>query len=167
MAEPYFNYNDGYDSSLIRASIRDAADASDYARVAEDAERDCINWYAERVASHQYLNVEATLLNGESLTDVDQAIYVFLDGFAKDAAEAEGYHADRSKWTGFARDFRRAIARVVEHRLRFIDDDPTLTSQTRGPRSKTRQAGALDPMWPEHWNRGLERYDLRTGAYHI
>jgi len=54
---------------------------------------------------------------------------------------------------------RRTVADVTAHRLRYYEDDDTLTSQSHGGRSEKRPEGALDKRWPADWRWRLDRFD--------
>ena len=156
MAEPYFDPSSTEDVSLLRDSVQKHAELS---RVAKRAERDCIDWYKQ--------DSDRSIPNGATrVATLDtRTVFVALDGYAEDAADADGYDTDRAQWTGFADDFRRAIANVLEHRLRYFERKPDVTSETRGDRSEKRKAHGIDPLWPAHWNRNLDIYDLREPLY--
>lgn len=173
----YFDSDETADLALLRSDVQDHADLE---RIASEAEADCIEQYTERYDDRSNLGVSShrsrrnyrfgdfrqpSYLATE--IDSDKQIYVLLDGYAEDAADADGYDADRSAWTGFAKAMRRAIAHVVNHRLLYYDDDPTVTSERRGRREVQREANALDTNWPDGWDKPLNRYDLREGLYHI
>jgi hypothetical protein len=158
----YFDASDSHDVALLRADVQTHAELD---RVATAAERDVIDVYRERyielVSGDQYF-IDAN----PYVEDADKGIYIMLDGYAPDAADADGYEASgRDDWTGFAKALRLAIARVVSHRLRYIDDDPTATLTVEGSRTESRAAGSLRAEWPSRWQGSLDAYDLRDAVF--
>ena len=57
---------------------------------------------------------------------------------------------------------RLTIADVTSHRLRYYDEDDTLSSESRGSRSQSRAEGALDAGWPDGWAWRLRKIDNST-----
>lgn len=57
---------------------------------------------------------------------------------------------------------RLTIADVTSHRLRYYDEDDTLSSEQRGSRSQSRAQGALDARWPDGWAWRLRKIDDTT-----
>ena len=66
-----------------------------------------------------------------------------------DVVRKSRYGADE---TGEVREaLRETIADVVSHRLRYYNEDDTLSMESRGSRTKSRAGGALDKRWPDGW----------------
>lgn len=152
----FFNPAKAIDHGLLHASVREHDDVSVVAAQAED---DVVREFTER----------GDFGGGELHTETRGAytFTVMLLGYDPDETEAQGYDTDPNSWSGFAKAMRETIADVTSHRLRYYDVDSTVTSETMGRRSETRQRGTLDVMWPRNWSWRLNPYDVRPKTFVI
>lgn len=154
----YFDAGSGYDTQLLS----DAAQGHVRVRpVAAEIEREIVDRYTDLLRRRPI---------GEDYSEVfelaDGVRGVFLRGYDSTIADADGYNADRSLWTGFAAAMRSVIASLISHRILHFDADPGVVSETRGARSVTRR-GPVNKKWPVGWDEPLRLYDLRPAVYHL
>ena len=130
-------------------------------RIADDAEADIVAAYTDTMQ-------RSTV--GEYRSDIfelaDGKHGVFLRGYNSDVTSATGYDADRNNWSGFAAAMRRAVAKIVEHRLRYEGDDPSIVQETRGRRTVVRKR-PVNQKYPSGWRDLLSLYDIRQPVYII
>lgn len=156
---PYFDPKSEEDLRTLPEWIKAGPRLADLIRRAE----------TDVVARYTYpLEVSLDTTNVFALNAVEG---VFLKGYNSDVTLATGYAADRSQWTGFARDMRHTIARIVAHRwmhdpMYNREASSQVTREKRGRievERKTVQSGT----WPAEWNDALRPYDVTVPLYVI
>lgn len=161
MAAAYFDATDAYDKLLLHSSVRTDSEAD---RVAEQVETEIIDFYTEQgiLRFAQQDSNDGTYWYKEN----DQWFTILLWGYKPAAADANGYDATRSDWTGFCKAFRRTVAEVTSHRLRHYHAERGVTSETAGRESWT-YSTARDTDWPPNWRKYLRRYDKKPPVWSL
>ena len=145
--DPYFDpgSNDD-DRNRLNPSIRDHPELSNVAK------------YAEEDLIDRFTVVPADTVEGFFETETDTDVFVVaIYGYESDPDEAKAETKARIK---------KAVARIVEHRLRHIDEDDSIESESMVDYSMERKAG-FSTDWPDNWYTPLAKLDLREPTYSL
>jgi hypothetical protein len=149
----YFDKAEAFDLTLLHL---DARAHDDLARVVDEAELEII----ERFTREEPSPLAAPDDSHKGIYEVleNEVWYTtYLWGYEPAAADAAGFSATRSAWTGFAKAMRLTVARVASHRIRHYDALYGVSAETHGRESWT-YAARRELAWPPDWDSLLRRY---------
>lgn len=141
MADTYFNTGNPQHVERLREDIRDETELDATAR---RAERDVLT----KLRNMRRVDREATGYGCGRTVDLSGGVPAsggYIVGYPRDPSHADAPTGEELEA------LLDVIADVISHRLRYKDEDPTLSLQSQGSRSKSRFKGALDPKWPDEW----------------
>lgn len=163
---PYFDPDESCDLALLHSTVRSHSELSN---VAARVEKEIIRKYKKWLRRERLWSIDVATDDYYTVLEGNHWYGVYLTGYDPDPANADGYNADRTLWSGLCDALRDAIANVVSETLRQYSRNTGFTSESLGDYSYTKSTTteeAINVKWPQGWDAPLRIYDRRPPVFH-